>query len=323
MREVADGIFQIVLPTPWPVGPVNVYLIDDEPLTLFDTGPIDGSSVAALELGLAECGYRVEDLERIVLSHQHPDHWGAGQPLAERAGAELCGLADFAVWLGDYPRSLIRDDRYADELMRTHGVLRSPTAPGPYAGDTSYCERAAVTRALRDGEALEFADRRLQVLHRPGHSRSDTVLYDDARGVLVGADHVMRWPSIPLMSPPLDGAPELGRRRALAEYKASLLMTQAMGLTTILPGHGDVIRDPASVIDTRLRLYERRIEEMLAVVDTVPTTAIELTHRTRGEIAEASTFFALCDTLGYLDELIGAGLVAETDHSGVAHFARI
>ena len=62
MREVADGIFQIVLPTPWPVGPVNVYLIDDEPLTLFDTGPIDGSSFAALELGLAECGYRVEDL---------------------------------------------------------------------------------------------------------------------------------------------------------------------------------------------------------------------------------------------------------------------
>ena len=180
-----------------------------------------------------------------------------------------------------------------------------------------------MTRALRDGEALEFADRRLQVLHRPGHSRSDTVLYDDARGVLVGADHVMRWPSIPLMSPPLDGAPELGRRRALAEYKASLLTTQAMEVDDDPPRPRRLIRDPASVIDTRLRLYERRIEEMLAVVDTVPTTAIELTTRTRGEIAEASTFFALCDTLGYLDELIGAGLVAETDHSGVAHFARI
>lgn len=323
MVEVADGIFQIVVPTPWPVGPVNVYLIDDEPLTLFDTGPIDDPSFAALEVGLAECGRRVEDLKRVVVSHQHPDHWGAAQPLARRAGAELCGLADFAVWLADYPGSLNRDDRFADDVMRAHGVVRSPDAPGAYGGDLSHCEPARVTRTLRDGDALEFNHRRLDVLHRPGHSRSDTVLYDKACGVLVGADHVMRWPSTPLLSPPLDGAEEgPGRPRAFAEYQASLLATQAMEVERILPGHGDVIRDPADVIDARLRLYEQRTEGMFAVVDAQPTTALELATRTRGAIAERSIFFALCDTLGYLDALIDAGVVAETDVDGVAQFAR-
>jgi len=319
--EVANGIWRIELPTPWPVGPVHAYLIDDEPLTLFDSGPIYDPAFAALDAGLAACGRRVEDLDRIVVSHQHPDHWGAGQHLAQRANAELCALADFAVWLSDFPRSLTRDDRFADELMRAHGVVRSPSAPGPYRGDVAYCEPALVTRALRDGDVLQFAHRRFRVLHRPGHSRSDTVLYDDGCGVLLGADHVLSWPSVPLLSPPLDGAPSRARPRAFAEYKASLHATQTMNVETVLPGHGEVIRDPARVIDERLRLYGLRTEQILSVVDARPRTAIELATRTRGPVAEASAFFVLCDVLGFLDELIDAGALTETELDGIAHFA--
>src|ERR1700691_3494430 len=64
--EVAEGIWRIELPTPWPVGPVHAYLIDDEPLTLFDSGPLYDPAFAALDAGLAARGHRVEDLERIV-----------------------------------------------------------------------------------------------------------------------------------------------------------------------------------------------------------------------------------------------------------------
>ena len=39
---------------------------------------------------------------------------------------------------------------------------------------------ANVTRTVRDGEQLELAGRTMQVLHRPGHSPSDTLLWDDA-----------------------------------------------------------------------------------------------------------------------------------------------
>src|SRR5574341_1755566 len=79
----------IPIPTPFPVGPVNVYLAEGNPLTLIDTGPKDGAALAALEAGLAQHGRRVEDLRRIVLTHHHADHIGLVARLAARSGAEV------------------------------------------------------------------------------------------------------------------------------------------------------------------------------------------------------------------------------------------
>ena len=90
------------IPTPFLVGRVNCYLIEDDPLTLVDTGPNSGTSLDALEHALAEHGRRVEDLELIVLTHQHIDHIGLAGILVERSGAEVCALDVLAPWLADY-----------------------------------------------------------------------------------------------------------------------------------------------------------------------------------------------------------------------------
>ena len=81
------GIHRIALPTPFLVGRVNCYLIEDEPLTLIDTGPNSGKSLDDLERALAAHGRRIEDLELIVLTHQHMDHLGLLEILARRSGA--------------------------------------------------------------------------------------------------------------------------------------------------------------------------------------------------------------------------------------------
>jgi glyoxylase-like metal-dependent hydrolase (beta-lactamase superfamily II) len=84
------GVRPLALPTPFAVGRVNTYLIEDEPLTLIDVGPNSGETLYALERGLAEHRRRVEDLELIVISHQHMDHFGLVHVLAERSGANNC-----------------------------------------------------------------------------------------------------------------------------------------------------------------------------------------------------------------------------------------
>ena len=93
------AIHCIPVPTPFAVGRVNCYLVDDDPLTLVDTGPNSGTSLTELEAGLAVHGRRVEDLERIVLTHQHIDHIGLAQILADRSGAEVCALAAWRRYL--------------------------------------------------------------------------------------------------------------------------------------------------------------------------------------------------------------------------------
>jgi glyoxylase-like metal-dependent hydrolase (beta-lactamase superfamily II) len=83
-RAAGAGIRRLAIPTPFQVGRVNTYLLDDDPLTLVDTGPNSGTSLDALERALAEHGRRIEDLELIVISHQHMDHLGLASILARR-----------------------------------------------------------------------------------------------------------------------------------------------------------------------------------------------------------------------------------------------
>ena len=62
------GIHRLEIPTPFAVGRVNCYLMDDEPLTLIDTGPNSGKSLDELERSLATYGRSVEELELIVIT---------------------------------------------------------------------------------------------------------------------------------------------------------------------------------------------------------------------------------------------------------------
>ena len=69
-------IHVLPIPTPFRVGRVNCHLIEDDPLTLVDTGPNSGKALDELDVALRERGHAIADLERIVITHQHLDHMG-------------------------------------------------------------------------------------------------------------------------------------------------------------------------------------------------------------------------------------------------------
>src|SRR5258708_19812279 len=88
--EVAPGIFRLELPMPFELKHVNVYLLrDGDGFTLIDTGLQTDESRQALNQKLAEMKVRVELINRILITHIHPDHFGLAGELRERAGAEL------------------------------------------------------------------------------------------------------------------------------------------------------------------------------------------------------------------------------------------
>ena len=106
------------------------------------------------------------------------------------------------------------------------------------AGFRAWGSAVEVTRPLSDGSALELRDRTLRVLHRPGHSPSDTVFLDEQRGILLAADHLIAHiSSNPLIARPLDAEEEYSKPRpqALITYMASLEQTRAMELDAGAP----------------------------------------------------------------------------------------
>src|SRR5881392_1246442 len=78
-------IIPITLPTPFYIGPVNVYLIKDDPITLIDTGPKTKETVDVLRAGLRNAGISISDIRRIVLTHAHEDHCGLARQVRDEA----------------------------------------------------------------------------------------------------------------------------------------------------------------------------------------------------------------------------------------------
>jgi glyoxylase-like metal-dependent hydrolase (beta-lactamase superfamily II) len=323
----AQGVHRLPVPTPFLIGRVNLWLIEDDPLTLVDTGPNSGTSLDALERGLAERGRRVEDLRRIVLTHQHLDHLGLVGILARRSGAEVCALDRLAPVVEAFGAHAERDDVLAERLLRRHGV---PGAAVTVLRATSRALRAwggsaPVDRRLRDGEPLEFATRTLTVRLRPGHSPSDTVFHDEARGVLLGGDHLLaQVSSNPLIHAPLDGESD-DRPRPLPTYLDSLRATRETDLAVVLPGHGSAIDDHVTLIDERLALHERRAEKIRGLLVERPRTAHAIARELWGDAALTQAYFTLCEVLGHLDLLEASGAVTEQapDADGVVAYASI
>jgi glyoxylase-like metal-dependent hydrolase (beta-lactamase superfamily II) len=310
------------VPTPFAVGRVNCYLIEDDPLTLVDAGPNSGTSLTALEAALAEHGRRVEDLERIVLTHQHIDHIGLAQILADRSGAEVVALEALAPWLAGYGDNMEDDDRFAEAIMARHGIpqdiryaLRAVSAQFRAWG-----ARVAVTTTVRDGDEIGFARRRWRVHHRPGHSPSDTVFLDEASRELIGGDHlILRISSNPLIARPLDGVSD-ERPQALRIYLDSLAATRAMDVVRVWPGHGDPVDDHAALIDERVRLHGRRAEKLHGLIAERPRSAYELAQAMWGNVAVTQAYLTLSEVLGHVDLLLERGDVVEDETEGVVRF---
>ena len=177
-----------------------------------------------------------------------------------------------------------------------------------------------MTRPLQDGEALQLRDRTLRILHRPGHSPSDTILWDEERALLFAGDHLLaRISSNPLVSRPLSG-PEQPRPSALLQYIDSLRATRELPVRLVLPGHGDPIIEHAELIDERLRNHRRRAARVLQILDGQPLSAYEIALRMWGNVAVTQAYLTLSEVLGHLDILIDEERVRERDDDGVVRF---
>jgi glyoxylase-like metal-dependent hydrolase (beta-lactamase superfamily II) len=161
---VPSWIRPLVIPTPFSVGPVNAYLIEDEPVTLVDTGPNYSVARSSLETALAEHGRRLEDVGLILLTHQHYDHLGLAATVQARSGAEVAALEPLVAFARDCRTSIAAEHEYQSRIMEVHGVpdetvraLRQISA-----AFTRFGASVDVTRPLHDGDVVELGKHRLR-----------------------------------------------------------------------------------------------------------------------------------------------------------------
>jgi glyoxylase-like metal-dependent hydrolase (beta-lactamase superfamily II) len=320
-RAAAAGVHLLRIPTPFAVGRVNTYLIEDEPLTLVDSGPNSGRALDELQQQLAAHGHAIEEIGLVVLTHQHIDHLGLVDIVARRSGADVAAIDKLVFPASHFSEYFANEDDFATGVMLRNGISEDVVRAlrQVSAAFRAWGAKAEVTRPLHDGDTLELRDRTLQALYRPGHSLTDTIFWDSERRILIAADHLIKHiSSNPLISRPLDGSGE--RRQALVEYIESLKLTRELPAEIVLAGHGEPITGHVALIDERFALHQRRAEKIYRLIAEQPRTGYEVAQALWGNVAVTQAYLTLSEVIGHVDLLTNAGLVRERHEGGVVRF---
>jgi glyoxylase-like metal-dependent hydrolase (beta-lactamase superfamily II) len=308
MNPHAPAIYKLPLPTPYPVGDINAYLIDGDEPVLVDTGVYSSKSIKVLEERLAEHGRRIKDIRYILITHHHYDHAGAVLHLSQLAGAKLYLHERSSVFTGWQPDTTERLIGFMTRcgvekalMEKTFGLFRL----GEKFAD--HASRPPSFEWLKGGETVRINGLELKAIHTPGHS-PDHVCYMDAEsGVLLSGDTLLaRITPNPLIYLDNDGGK---RTRSLLDYLDSLNRLHGFDISHCHPGHGPAIEQPGPLIDKNLAFIGRRKNVFLEKSSGGGVTPFELSVRVFGELDPVSRYLAVSETVAYLDLLERDGSV--------------
>ena len=304
--EVAPGVLRCQLPIDMPgLGHVNCYVLEDERgVALVDPGLPGSATLKVLTSRLAGAGIPLKRVHTVVVTHSHPDHFGAAGRLRHETGADVVTHRLFHLfWDRHEP-----PDVGAEELADT--TKASPWTVPPWGGErpklpfkqrlwftaARYLPRLArtpqPTRRLEDAGTIRLAGRDWIAVHTPGHTDDHLCLFDPSERVMLSGDHVL-----PTITPHIGGY--VRDVDPLQRFFDSLDKVAEYGnaVDTVLPAHGHPFTDLAGRARGIRDHHRRRLELVRSTSDVVgrPMSVQEVSTflyspQAQGPMADSETF---------------------------------
>jgi glyoxylase-like metal-dependent hydrolase (beta-lactamase superfamily II) len=325
VREIAPGVHWLRMRLPFALDHINLWMLaDGDGWTLVDTGLADAPTRAQWDQVFAETlGART--VQRILVTHFHPDHAGNAGWLCERFGAPLWitqaeYLTAHAVRAG--AAGFVAEATLA--LFRAHGLDEARLGQLGTRGNQYrrlVGELPMHYRRIVDGESLVVDGRAWRVFTGYGHAPEHASLYCEALGVVISGDmllpsistHVGVWPTDP------EGDPLGYFLRSIRRYR------ELPADVLVLPSHGLPFRGAHARVAQLEAHHEARLAELLQACGEGPRSAADvLALIFRRPLDTQQMFFAMGEAIAHLHYLERAGRLRRTrGQDGVTRFALI
>lgn len=307
MEQLEDGLLRVTFELPLGIDHVHCYFLRARSgaWILVDTGlgVRDPERLWRPVLDALDA-----PVERIVVTHMHPDHVGGAADVADITGAPvLQGRDDFEQCVRAWG-----PDRSSGKLVEywlSHGL---PAAEADLVVRESDALARAVHYVARP-QLLEPGDEidgwRVEVLR--GHADGHVVLHRD--GVLIAGDAILGGIT------PTIGLYPASRPDPLGDYFETLERLESMPVRIAYTGHRSPIADTAARAREIRAHHASRLDHAEAALDGRPSSAYDVSLALfDADLSPVQRRFALAESLAHLERLVLSGRARRTDSGYVA-----
>jgi len=301
LTHVHGTLHALQVPNPYPMGYVTVLIDIASPVTLIDTAINTPEARQAIEDGLHALGLHWESVERVIVTHHHPDHYGLAGLIEERSGASI-HMLDIEIargeqywhrweeWLPGHTKHFLDHgvppsgmEHHDAEALRTRGRVLAANRVQP----------------LREGETLRLAGHDWQILWLPGHADGHLGLWQPELSLLIAADAIL-----PRISPNV-GLYGYSRPDPLGDYLDTLGRIAALNPARAVVGHyGPVMEGVAARACELSAHHQERLDLVRRTLAAQPMHAYALSFvMFNRELSDSSRRFAVAETLAHAEYL--------------------
>jgi glyoxylase-like metal-dependent hydrolase (beta-lactamase superfamily II) len=302
LNNIWEDIIEVPLPLPFALKIVNCYLIKGKNgFTIIDTGLHTDEDLQAWEESQQKHGWTWSDVEKIVLTHYHPDHYGLAGTLQKFTKAPVyISKTDWEQAQLFFGSESDMPERMAD-FFAEHGLSEEwvKKIPSHLRSFRSWIEPHPEPTLIAAGETIRMGDRDYEIIHTPGHADGHLSFYDPERQIMIGGDFLLPkiTPNISLW-PGADPNP-------LSTYLSTLDKMKKVPVKRIFPAHGKMFTHYLERIAELEKHHEERLQLIADHVrDLVEPTAYDVCNRLFGNrLSIHNLRFALSETLAHLEYL--------------------
>jgi glyoxylase-like metal-dependent hydrolase (beta-lactamase superfamily II) len=318
-QQIVPGIKWLRMPLPFLLGHINLWLLEDEDhWSIVDTGLYTGKSRAAWEK-VFKSDMSGLPVNRVIVTHLHPDHVGCAGWLTERFDAEL--------WMSRTEyflcRILVADtgkqappegtDFYSSAGFTDSQLLQYEKLFGRF-GQVVAPLPESYTR-LVDGMEFVVGGKTWRVIEGRGHSPEHSCLFCEEANILISGDQIL-----PTISSNVSIHPTEPEAYPLDDWLESLKeLKQCLPEDVlVLPSHGKPFYGAHERLDALIAEHLDGLEKLTELCREPRRTVDVFPALFRSKINDNNLIMATGEALAHIHYLLNRGeLSSSEDEDGV------